>query len=97
MNEYETFYIPQTLDEPDRILIFEPDEGICFLGLLFYGLLFNQFIMGLVSASVCVWALKRLKGSEQPNLPLYAVYWFLPRWMMRLKATPPSFIRFYIG
>lgn len=96
MNDYEAYYIPAALDEPDRWLFFTPDEAFILIGSVLCGIIFDFMLLGIVGAIAGVYAIKRLKGSDQPNWAICAAYWFLPS-LLRLRATPPSHLRFLVG
>lgn len=97
MKDFEPFYIPRTLDEPDQVLFFQPDEFVLLMSWTAAGIVFDFFILGLLVGVGCFYLLKRMKGSEQPNWLLCATYWFLPQCFSKLKGTPPSYIRLFQG
>ena len=41
--------------------------------------------------------LRRVKRGGGANIARYALYWFLPDFVLRLKGTPPSYVRRYFG
>jgi conjugal transfer pilus assembly protein TraL len=96
MSDAEAYYIPRNLDEPEKWLFWSMDEAIMFLAPLILGICINEMAISLVTGLVLYLGLKRLKGTDQANLALYAFYWFFPSCITRLK-TPPSYIRYYIG
>ncbi len=61
------------------------------------GLAANAFVPGLV-AGVGSWLLlRRAKRGGGANITCYALYWFLPDFVLRLKATPPSHVRRFVA
>ena len=41
--------------------------------------------------------LRRVKRGGGANIARYALYWFLPDFVLQLKATPPSHLRRFVG
>ena len=89
--------IPRRLDDPERWLFWTVDEAAVLMGPALLGLAANAFVPGLV-AGVGGWLLlRRVKRGGGANIARYALYWFLPDFVLRLKATPPSHVRRFIG
>ena len=98
MGDEEAFYIPRHVDDPERWLFWTWDEALALIlpiALISVGM--GQFLLGIASAAVWFYGLRRLKGSEQPNIVIYMAYWFFPHWLLRFKGTPPSYIREYVA
>ena len=97
MNETARHAIPRRLDDPERWLFWTFDEAAALLGPAVLGLAANQFVMGLV-AGIAGWlVLRRVKRGGGANIALYTLYWFLPEFVLRLRGTPPSHVRRYLG
>ena len=97
MNESARHAIPRRLDDPERWLFWTVDEAAVLMGPTLLGLAANQFVTGLV-AGIGGWlALRRVKRGGGANIARYALYWFLPDFALRLKATPPSHLRRFTG
>ena len=95
MNDTARHAIPRRLDDPERWLFWTFDEAAALLGPAVLGLAANRFVMGLV-AGIAGWlVLRRVKRGGGANIALYALYWFLPEFVLRLRATPPSHVRRY--
>ncbi len=89
--------IPRRLDDPERWLFWTMDEAAALMGPAVLGLAANEFVMGLV-AGVGGWVLlRRVKRGGGANIAHYALYWFLPEFALRLRATPPSHLRRFAG
>ena len=89
--------IPRRLDDPERWLFWTLDEAAALLGPAVLGLAANRFVMGLV-AGVAAWlVLRRVKRGGGANIAVYALYWFLPGFVLRLRGTPPSHVRRFVG
>ncbi len=97
MSETRRHVIPRRLDDPERWLFWTVDEAAALMGPALLGLAANQFVTGLI-AGVGGWlALRRVKRGGGANIARYALYWFLPDFVLRLKATPPSHLRRFAG
>ena len=89
--------IPRRLDDPERWLFWTLDEAAVLMGPALLGLAANHFVPGL-AAGVGGWlVLRRVKRGGGANIARQALYWYLPDFVLGLKATPASHIRRYIG
>ena len=89
--------IPRRLDDPERWLFWTMDEAAALMGPAVLGLAANHFVAGLV-AGVAGWLLlRRVKRGGGANIAHYALYWLLPDFALRLRATPPSHLRRFAG
>jgi type IV conjugative transfer system protein TraL len=93
----EPTYLPQTLDEPVRLVLLTLDEVVIFgAPLLVLGFVFNALILGFLLGASGVVLIKKFKGEQGHAYWLHCVYWYLPP-LLTLRITPPSFQRDYIG
>ena len=97
MNDTVRHAVPRRLDDPERWLFWTLDEAAALLGPAVLGLAANAFVTGLVTGLGAWWLLRRVKRGGGANIALYALYWFLPDFVLRLKATPPSHVRRFAG
>ncbi len=97
MNDAERHGIPRRLDDPERWLFWTLDEAGVLLGPAVLGLAANAFVAGLTAGLGAWWLLRRVKRGGGANIALHALYWFLPDFVLRLKAAPPSHVRRYAG
>ena len=88
--------IPRRLDDPERWLFWTLDEAAVLMGSALLGLAANHFVIGLATGLGGWLVLRRIKRGA-PTSARQALYWFLPDFVLRLKATPASHIRRYIG
>jgi hypothetical protein len=66
--ETEAYYIPQYLDEPERVLFWSTDEiFVMIIPIVVIGFCLNHFLysLGISIAAVVNW--KKFKGSDQAN------------------------------
>ena len=97
MNDTARHAIPRRLDDPERWLFWTVDEAAVLLGPGLLGLAANAFVTGLV-VGVGGWLLlRRIKRGGGAHVVHFALYWFLPDFALRLRATPPSHVRRYLG
>ena len=90
-------YIPQYLDEPERYLFFTPDEAIAAVfPLVIVGVL-SSYPYGLACAIAALLTLRKFKEGGPLSRLLWRAYWILPEGVIKLKATPPSYLRCLAG
>lgn len=93
----DKYYIPKSLDEPFRIYLLTIDEFILLLlPIVVLGFILNQVMLGLMLGLSALFAIKKLKGEQGHFYFVYLAYWYLPP-IVKFKATPPSYIRHYLG
>ena len=97
MNDTARHAIPRRLDDPERWLFWTMDEAAVLLGPAVLGLAANQFVAGLVAGLSGWLLLRRVKRGGGANIAAYALYWFLPGFVLRLRGSPPSHVRRYVG
>lgn len=90
-------YIPQTLDEPFKFMLWTMDELTLFLCPFLTGMLaLNSPVWGMIVGSAAVFAIKKMKGEQGHYFIYHGLYWRLPMFI-KLRATPPSYCREWIG
>ena len=93
----EEFVIPSRLDDPERWLFWTMDEAMMLFVPPIWGLFSEHLVIGiLVGVSGC-FALRKLKSRGQLSIVRHAAYWYLPSSLLKLKATPDSAVRFWLG
>ncbi len=97
MDNKEEFYIPRYLDEPERWLFWTIDEAMVLLLPIIVALNAGYLMLGMVVSGLSYVAWMKLKRNGHINTVRFAIYWFYPSTIMRLKHTPPSNIIFYLG
>lgn len=97
MGSLEQHLILHHLDEPLRILYWTMDEALFLIGGPFIGLGIHQVCLGLITGLVGFYTLRKLKQRFGDGSLKHAMYWYLPHNRSKLKITPASFIREYIG
>lgn len=95
MANLEEFYIPRTLDEPAKILLWSYDEGIMLLAPIGFGIIFGYTLAGMIVGLSLFIFWRRLKGRNQSNYILALAYWYLPAGLIQFKKTPPSHNRIF--
>lgn len=93
--ELSAFLIPETLDEPEKILFFTYGE----LGLLMFptlmGVLSNYTIRGLLAGIISFLIYKKVKPINGYSIT-HSMYWFCPDWLFKTYYLPPSDLRIFI-
>lgn len=93
----DKYYIPQHLDTPFKIILWTLDEVTVFMvpfSILIF--MFNAPLSGVLCGIMLVAMLKKVKGEEGHYFLAHLAYWHLPPFVM-YRATPPSYIRQYLG
>lgn len=96
MNDKLT-YLPSYLDEPERFLIWTMDEALVLLLPLLIGVMVSFYGTGIIASIVAVTIYSRTKERIGKNLLPGVLYWYFPAAVSRFKATPPSYIKEYVG
>ncbi len=97
MDDKEIYYIPRYLDEPERWLFWTIDEACILVIPVIIGISLSYFILGIILSLTSYISWIKLKRAGHISTIRFALYWFYPDIIMRLKATPSSHLRFYIG
>lgn len=94
MRDLAAFYIPKSLDEPEKILFFTLQEFGLFMAPFGVGMLLGHTIKGLVCACALLVLYKKFNKS---NLNIvFLVYWYLPSWCLGLDYLVPSCYRIFV-
>ena len=97
MSDTRRYDIPRRLDDPERWLFWTVEEAAALMGPALLGLAANHFVPGLVAGTAGWLLLRRIKRGGGANIARYAVYWYLPDFVLRLRATPASHLRRFVG
>lgn len=97
MSDMDRYYLPKMLDEPFRLYILTLDE-LCLLVLpiLLVGFILHQMLLGFMLGIGGLTLIKKFKGEQGHFYLLHLAYWYLPD-LVQFKATPPSYVRLYLG
>ena len=93
----EKFYIPRHLDDAPRFLLWSVDEAMSVILPVFLGIVLGFGILTLILPIICFKSWKKIKGSGGQGVVRRLIYWYYPKEILGLKATPESAIRNYIG
>lgn len=97
MENQRKYKTPQYLSEPYRLIIFTVDELVLAVAIIYIlGFCCGFMMFSLVLTIVLVAVMKRVKGNEGPYFYVHILYWYFSI-SSRLKATPPSWIREFLG
>lgn len=90
-------YAPRYLDEPNRYFGLPLDEFIIFIVCLLVTVnAFDYLILGILCASVVIYAIKKIKKGQGQHYLKQIAYWYLPN-VYQFRFIPPSCVREYIG
>ena len=93
----EKFYIPKHLDDAPRFLLWSIDEAMSALVPVFLGAVLSLGLFIPIFAIICYKSWKRIKGSGGQGFVRAIIYWYYPKLILGLVATPDSSIRNYIA
>lgn len=97
MREQDKYYMPQAIDEPTRFYLLTLDELFLLVApILFIGFIAQQMVLGFIIGLTSLLLIKKFKGEQGHFYLVHLAYWYLPN-VMWFKATPPSYIREYLG
>ena len=95
--DYDQHQLLRHLDDPLRLLKWTVDEALLLILMPFLGLAIESMIFGIVGAALGFWTLRKIKKTVGVGRLRHAVYWYLPHNSRRLRHTPPSYRREYVG
>lgn len=97
MENFDRYYIPKSLDDPDILLFFTMGQLVISIALIVIGFLFRVPAQMMVVAVLFLASSREIKnrfGSEQI---MVLIYWYLPVWISNLYYLPDSSVRRYHG
>ena len=89
--------IPRRLNDAPRMLWWEIDVALIFLGAVLAGMLAGFFMTGFALGVLLAWSFGKAKSGEHPAFAMHLLYWHLPAQVSGLKRTPPSHQRQLLG
>ncbi len=93
----DKYHIPQSIDEPFRIFLLTVDELLLLiLPIVVMGFFLNQMVLGFMVGMAAMMLVKKLKGEQGHFYLVNLAYWYLPP-IIRLRVTPHSYMREYLG
>ena len=97
MDNVQKYKTPQYLNEPYRLIVFTLDEIFIGIATVYLVGVACGFVMtSLALASLFLFMMKRIKGNEGPFYYVHLFYWFFSL-SPKVRATPPSWIREFLG
>jgi len=97
MENPQKYKTPQYIDEPYRLISFTLDGVfVAVLTVYLIGFVCGFVLMSLVVTALLIFLMKRIKGNEGPSFYVHLFYWFFSI-SPKLRATPPSWIREFLG
>ncbi|ARB91027.1 type IV conjugative transfer system protein TraL [Legionella longbeachae] len=97
MDQAQKYKTPQYLNEPYRLILFTLDEVFVVVTILYFlGFVCELVITSMVMSCFVLFLMKRMKGNEGPSFYTHLFYWFFSI-APKLRATPPSWIREFLG
>ena len=89
------YYIPRLLDAPPKAFYWEMDEFMAMVAPIGIGLIMGWFFIGAVLGLLAAYAIGKFKAGRGAYYMLHVLYWYIG--MGKLKSTPPSYLREFVG
>ena len=89
-------FVPQTLDDPPRLLFWDMDVAMVFVVVLGFSIMVGQMILGAILGVVLAAWFARSKSGRNRGYGLHLLYWYLPVGLS-FKRVPPSSKRSFLG
>lgn len=97
MEDVKKYNTPQFLNEPYRLIIFTLDEVfVAVITIYMIGVVCGFIVTSLLLTGAFLFLMKRMKGNEGPYFYIHLFYWYFSL-SPKLRATPPSWIRAFLG
>ncbi|PIV15558.1 MAG: type IV conjugative transfer system protein TraL [Gallionellales bacterium CG_4_10_14_3_um_filter_54_96] len=94
----EAGYIPRTLDQLEKFLLWEVDQFVIAVMIIGVGVSSGMLLSGLVCGGLAAWQYGKLKAGKHPKFAIHTLYWWLPSDVFaKTQVTPPSHIRYFLG
>jgi conjugal transfer pilus assembly protein TraL len=91
------FYLPSTLDDPERLIFWTLDECIVGLIPIFWGFMSSHSVLGLLISPLALWLYGRLKQPDGIEGFRAKLYWYSPKKLNHLFPVVSSQPRVLIG
>ncbi|RMF24964.1 MAG: type IV conjugative transfer system protein TraL [Deltaproteobacteria bacterium] len=88
--------MPRHLDDPDKFLWWEMDQAGLAVSVFAVFMILNMLVVGVVLGALVAWIYGRLKAGRARGFMIHVAYWYLP-FQMKLRRTPPSWVRRFVG
>lgn len=97
MEDAKRYKTPQYLGEPYRLIVFTIDEVLAAIITVYVvGSVCNLMVTSLFLTVFVLYVLRNIKGNEGPSFYVHIGYWYFSL-SPKMAATPPSWIREYLG
>lgn len=91
-------YIPRTLDQQERFLLWDMDQFLIAVLLIGTGVSLGFMLSGIIVGSLSAWQYGKYKSGKHQKFAVHAMYWWLPsEALVKTQITPPSHCRYFLG
>ena len=74
------------------------DQAVIAIMLISMGVIAGSMLTGMVMGATAAWQYGRMKAGKHPKFAAHALYWWFPSGLfLKLRATPPSDQRYFLG
>ena len=96
--EEKDYYVPSHLDDQPRMLFWEVDEFLAMCVPLGIGIVIDFIFLGAIGGLFAAYGVNKIKAGYGRAIILHTIYWNMPSDILfKMKRTPPSHIREFIG
>jgi conjugal transfer pilus assembly protein TraL len=96
MKDLSAFYIPKTLDEPEKLLFFTYQEISMLMFPTIVGISMDHVLTGMLAGALIFFIYRKINPASKGYSVTHLVYWYFPDWCIKLNFLPPSCIRLFI-
>ena len=91
-------YIPRTLDQQEKFMLWDIDQFIIAVLIMGAGVSLGMLLGGIICGGVAAWQYGKFKAGKHSKFAIHAMYWWLPsRFFVKTKTTPESHQRYFLG
>jgi conjugal transfer pilus assembly protein TraL len=96
MNQ-EDYFVPSHLDDQAKFFLWDMEEFMAMIIPIFFGMMLKVPLIGVALAFGSLHVMQKLKAGSAKGFMKHVMYWYLPDEFTKMKSTPPSHIREFIG
>ncbi len=89
-------YVPQTLDDPPKLLFWDMDVAMVFIVMLGFAIMVGQMVIGTIAGLILAAMFARAKSGRSRGYGLHLLYWYSPVGLS-FKRVPASNKRNFVG
>lgn len=96
MNNKE-YFVPSHLDDQAKFFFWELDEFMAMMTPLFFGILMEMLMVGVVLGFLALLGMQKLKSGSARGFMKHIMYWYLPESVLKMRCIPGSHVTEFVG